>query len=242
VTKVYRNLFGDQRRVALDSVSFELHAGEIVAVLGPNGAGKTTLLKALIGLVMPTSGLILLDNQALSRQRVDLRRRMAFLPDMPLHYLGATVLKQIGLYVACYQAERDGLDERVVAWLSEFGMLSAFNSRIDELSRGQQYKAALISLLAVDAELWLLDEPFASGMDPEGLSAFRRCARAAAERGRTVVYSTQILEVAERFADRICILHGGNVLAFDSLDRLRDCYGAADSELQTIYDRLSDLL
>jgi ABC-2 type transport system ATP-binding protein len=231
-----------QRRVALDHVSFEVHPGEVVAVLGPNGAGKTTLLKALIGLVVPTSGQILLDKQMFSRQRVDLRRRIAFLPDIPLHFNGATVLKHIGLYVACYDAERDGLDERVIAWLREFGMLSAFDSQIVALSRGQQYKASLISLLAVDAELWLLDEPFASGMDPEGLSAFRRNARAATERGRTVVYSTQILEVAERFADRICILHGGKVRAFDSLDRLRDAYGAADGELQTIYDRLSDPL
>lgn len=239
LTKAYGvPIFG--RSIALDNVSLEFQSAELIAIVGANGAGKTTLLKSLVGILSPTSGAVLLDNERFSRRRIDLRRRIAYLPDVPLFFANTTVLKHISLYVACYKAERVGLDEQIVAWLQEFALLPKIDDQISTLSRGEKYKAALIALLAVDAELWLIDEPFASGMDPEGLAAFRKAARMAVERGATVIYSTQILEVAERFADRVCILQSGRVRTCDSLERLREIHGIQGGNLEAIYRRISD--
>ena len=91
-------------------------------------------------------------------------------------------------------------------------------SPIKLLSRGQIYKANLVGFLAVDPELWLIDEPFASGMDPQGLNAFKKHIRDAVERGKTVIYTTQLLEIAERFADRLCIISQGRIHAFDRVE------------------------
>ncbi len=240
LTKIYRDLLQLERHVALDHVSLEIHPGEIVALLGSNGAGKSTLLKSLLGLVSPTSGQLVMDGQVFSRQRIDLRKRVGYLADKPILLPGSTLLKHISMVVACYDKQRPGLAEQIVAWLRELDLISEIDRLTNALSRGQQYKVALVGLLAADPELWVIDEPFASGMDPQGLTAFRHHARNAAARGSTVIYSTQILEVAERFADRICILQAGKVIAFDTLPRLRDRIGSRDADLQAIYELLSD--
>src|SRR6185437_12733835 len=108
------------------------------------------------------------------------------------------------------------------------------------LSRGQRYKAALVALLTVDCEVWLLDEPFASGMDPNGISAFKRRAREGAARGRTIIYSTQILDAAERFSDRICVIHRGQIRAFMPTAELRSDRLSSTSALDDIFSQLRE--
>lgn len=225
---------------ALDNVSLNIAPGEIVVVLGANGAGKTTLLRSLAGLAVPTTGEIRMDGERLERRRLDLRRRLMWFDAGQSYPDAMTVLRQISLLVSVYQAQRPGLERQVVELLQEFGILPLIDQQLQRLSRGQRVKATLVSLLAVDPELWLIDEPFASGMDPEGLEAFRRHARLAADRGRTIVYTTQILEVAERLADRVCILQAGKVVAYDSIERLRRQGADSPEELTQIYKRLSD--
>lgn len=215
VTKSYRSIR------ALDALSLEIEPGQIVSLLGPNGAGKTTLIRCLAGIASPEKGSIYLDEQEFHRGKLELRRRMHMLPDFPFQFLDQSVLRNIAITLRLYDADGPGAEQRVHDLLREFDMLPLALRPIDSLSRGQSYKAALISMIAADRDVWLLDEPFASGMDPLGIDAFKRHARAAAERGRTILYSTQLLDVAERFSDCVCVIHRGSVHAFDSLDRLR---------------------
>ncbi len=225
---------------ALDDVSLAIEPGEVVAILGPNGAGKTTLLRCLIGVAALDAGAIRCDEELFARDRVDLRKRMLFLPDFPLTYPQMTVLRHVDLVLRLYEAERPAADERVIELLREFDMLPYIDAAMGTLSRGQAYKAALAALLAVDPELWLFDEPFASGMDPAGLNAFRRRVRDALRRGRTVLYTTQLLSLAE-FADRVCVLHRGRVHAFDRIDRLRGSTGeGATAVLERLFAELQE--
>jgi ABC-2 type transport system ATP-binding protein len=108
------------------------------------------------------------------------------------------------------------------------------------LSRGQMYKTGLVAMIAVDRELWILDEPFASGMDPLGIDAFKRHARAAAARGHTIIYSTQILEVAEKFSDRVCVIHRGEIRAYDSMSRLREQAADKQNVLEEMFRQLRE--
>ena len=115
-----------------------------------------------------------------------------------------TVLRHIGMVLRLYEADGDGMEERVIELMRDFDMLPLVEARMETLSRGQTYKAALCAMIAADPELWMFDEPFASGMDPRGLTAFRRHARDAANRGRTVMYTTQILDVADHPNATVC--------------------------------------
>ena len=225
---------------ALDRVSLEISPGQIVCLLGLNGAGKTTFLRCLAGIASPDKGDVYYDGDAFRRDRLDLRRRFSFLPDFPFLFWEQPAIRNIGIILRLYEADRPGVEEKVVELLRELDLLPLANTPVQFLSRGQAYKTALAALLAVDPEVWLLDEPFASGIDPHGINALKRHARAAAARGRTIIFSTQLLDVAERFADRVCLIHQGEIRAFDTLARLREAATDKDRVLEGLFHQLRE--
>lgn len=223
---------------ALDHVSLQIEPGQIVSLLGLNGAGKTTLIRCLAGIAAPDEGGVYFDGEEFSRGRLDMRRRMHFLPDFPLHFWDQTVLRNIAIALRLFEADGSRVEHRVLQLLREFDLLPLAMRRAGSLSRGQSYKAGLVTMIAAEREVWLLDEPFASGMDPHGIDLFRRHARDAASRGATIVYSTQLLEVAERFSDRVCVLHEGGLHAFDTFANLQARADDKTNVLQELFRQL----
>ena len=169
-------------RAALDDVNLTIDPGQIVAMLGPNGAGKTTLLRCLAGVSQAGRGRLLYDGDVFRRDRIDLRKRFHFVPDFPFVYPEATVLQHLTMILRAYLPEDAPIEEHVIELLDEFEILPLIDSIVSKLSRGQTYKVALTALMAVDPDVWILDEPFASGMDPHGIAAFRRRARSSTRR------------------------------------------------------------
>ena len=206
---------------ALEDVSWEIEPGQIVAVLGPNGAGKTTLLNALAGAILLNSGSVFFDGQLYTPERTDLRKRFAFIPDLPPVPGHWTPLRFIGTMLKLYGAGVTEADQRVGDLLEQLDLLGVAGWRFRQLSRGQSYKAVLAGFVAADPEVWFVDEPFASGMDPRGLNCFKRFARTATARGRTIIFTTQIIEVAEQFAHRICILNKGRIELFETVAKMQ---------------------
>lgn len=234
VLKTYNSL-----RV-LDRVTLEIGPGQIVSLLGPNGAGKTTLIRCLAGIAAPDKGGVYFEDQEFHRDRMDLRRRLHLLPDFPFLLWDQSVIRNIAIVLRLFEADADGAEKRVLELLRDFDLLSIALRPVHSLSRGQAYKCGLVAMLAADPEVWLLDEPFASGMDPHGIDAFKRHARAAAGRGRTILYSTQLLDVAERFSDRVCVIHKGEVRAFDTLEHLRERSQDKDNVLEELFRQLRE--
>ncbi len=210
---------------ALDGVSCEIPKGKVVAVLGANGAGKTTLLSMLAGLLIPDPGTIYYDGDPFSRRRVDLRKRLYFLPDVPVFAPGESVLDHITVRVGVYDVERPELENEIVETLETLDLLPQCDAKVRHLSRGQQYKAALAGLLVVQPELWLLDEPFASGIDPPAIAEFRRRARRHAAQGGTVVYTTQIVDLAARLSDLVGVLEKGRLVGVGPIHDLLEGQG-----------------
>lgn len=224
-------------QVALSNVTTNLAEGSVNAILGINGAGKSTLLKCLSTQIQCTRGEIFMDSEPLRRANIYQRRRLHFLPDFPclvphidpVAYVGmvldaygigsqeASVSQEAGILV-----KKESVAARVANLFKEFSLLGSESAAMSSLSRGQQYKTALSAMIAIDRELWLLDEPFASGMDPLAINAFKRHARHAAERGRTIVYTTQILEIVETFADQVLVLNAGELVAVGTLSEVRE--------------------
>jgi len=225
---------------ALDHVSLTIEPGQIVSLLGPNGAGKTTLIRCLTGIAGLNEGEVYCDDQEFVRDRLDLRRRIFVLPDFPFMFWDQSVIRNIAIVLRLFDADGAGAEERVLELLRDFDLLPLALRPVNSLSRGQAYKAGLVALLAADREVWLLDEPFASGMDPHGIDAFKQHARAAAARGRTIIYSTQLLDVAERFSDRVCVINQGEIHAFDTLDRLREHAQDKDNVLEEMFRQLRE--
>ena len=225
---------------ALDEVSFLLSPGQLVAVLGLNGAGKTTLLRCLAGVVGVDSGDVLFDGQPFRRDDLGLRRRLFFLPDFPLLFWERSVVYNLSVVLRLYGRDNADAPERAMKVLGELDLLSLAREPVGMLSRGQIYKTALAALILVDPELWLLDEPLSSGMDPLALSYFKREARAAVARGRAVVYSTQLLDVAERFSDRVAVMHEGRMCAWAGIEELRTEAHDSEDALEALFIRLRE--
>lgn len=225
---------------ALDEVSLTIEPGQVLALLGPNGAGKTTLLRCLAGIVVPDEGRLIFDGEAFLRSRLDLRRRFLFLPDFPPVFDEWSPLEHLGMTLRLYGADAPGVEARVMDVLRELDLLPLTNAPFLTLSRGQRYKAALAALLVINPEVWLLDEPFASGMDPHGLTVLKSRSRAAVAQGRTIIYSTQILDAAERFSDRICVIHRGKIRAFTDTAELQKANSAHNSALEEIFRQLRE--
>jgi len=222
------------RHYVFRDLTFELSPGTIAGLMGINGAGKTTLLQCLANILQPTAGQITLDGERLLPNRLDLRRQLLYLPDFPTVRPDMTLLDQVLFIAGAFECEPAELEKKIPPLLEGFHLLDCFDRQLGELSRGQAYKGSLAALLAIDPPLWLLDEPFASGMDPTGLTFFRQQAMAAArERGRIVLFTTQIPEVMEAFADRIGILCDGDLDGFDPLERWRTEPGGFSAAVET---------
>ena len=218
--------------VALDNIDLDVESGQLIAVVGTNGAGKSTLLKTIATLLTPSSGDLLIDGEVLTIRRVDLRRRLHFLDESP-ELLGS-VVNHICRVVHLYERDLNGLKDKIVQWLKEFELLGVAHAR--GLSRGQKYKAAFVGLCAACPDLWLLDEPFAAGVDPLGISAIKRAINKAVGSGATVIYSTQIVDLAESFSDRVLVMNSGQIALDIPTDQLIDAQH--DNSLARLFENL----
>ena len=226
--------------LALDEVSLEIPPGKIVAILGVNGAGKSTLVRMLGALLVPTEGEVRYDGEKFDRSRIDLRKRLALLPDQPPVTSGQTPISYMAMCLRLWEAHRPGIEELALSLLTDFDLLPLAESTFSILSRGQTYKAALAALIAADPELWLLDEPFAAGMDPRGIAALKRHASKRAGRGGTILYTTQIVEIAEQFSDVVCVLNRGRVVALEETSQLKRPHDAPGRSLDRLISELSE--
>jgi ABC-2 type transport system ATP-binding protein len=205
-------------RLAVDDVSFELAPGEIVALLGPNGAGKTTTLRILGGLIHPTSGSVLLDQQVVTPATASqLRASIGFLTEMPGLWERLTVRQNLTVYARLHGVASPAL--AVDRMLDLFGISDRGRDLAGELSKGLKQRVALARTLLHDPPIVLLDEPTA-GLDPQSAYDLRELVRRLRDQRRAVLLSTHNLDEVDRVADRVAVLRT-RLVALDTPAALR---------------------
>ena len=205
-------------RLAVDDVSFELVPGEIVALLGPNGAGKTTTLRMLGGLIHPTSGSVLLDQQIVTAATAPrLRASIGFLTEMPGLWERLTVRQNLTVYARLHGLASPAL--AVDRMLDLFGISDRGRDFAGELSKGLKQRVALARTLLHDPSIVLLDEPTA-GLDPQSAHDLRELVRRLRDQRRAVLLSTHNLDEVDRVADRVAVLRT-RLVAVDTPAALR---------------------
>jgi ABC-2 type transport system ATP-binding protein len=207
------------RRVLRD-VGFSLRRGEIVAYLGANGSGKTTTVKVLTGLLRPSRGRVLLDGVDVAVDPIAYRRRLGFVPETADVYPFLSGREYLQLVGHLRQLPEAGLDERIDELLSLLGLSHHRYQALESYSKGMRQKVLIAAALLHDPEILVLDEPL-SGLDATAVMVVKALLRELAARGRIILYSTHLLEIAERLCTRVLILHGGSVVADDSVLNLR---------------------
>lgn len=214
------------RNKVLDHLDLNVPPSSIVALLGENGAGKSTLLRILAGVCVPDGGVVRYDGKVFDREQLDLRKRLHFTPDMPLLYTDQTAAYNISTIGAIYGKSVHDRKEYLTYWLEETGSAALINRKAGLLSRGQMWKVGLGCVAMIEPELWLVDEPFASGMDAIGMGAFRRLAQSLVKNGSTVIYTTQMVGMALDFSDHVCVIRDRKIVLSSAAEDLRQRFSA----------------
>jgi ABC-2 type transport system ATP-binding protein len=211
--------FGDF--VAVDELSFQVRRGRVFGFLGPNGAGKTTTIRMIVGITAPDSGRIALFGQTMGPEMQD---RIGYLPEERGLYKKMKVADQLRYFAALKSVPASEVDKRIDFWLERMNLSEWKKKRTTDLSKGTQQKIQFISTVLHDPDLLILDEPF-SGLDPvnvefmiDVLSEFRT-------HDKTVIFSTHLMETAERLCNDILLINKSRKVVGGSLREVKEAFG-----------------
>ena len=220
---------------AVDGLSLDIPSGCLFALLGPNGAGKTTTFKLLMGLLKPTEGSVTVAGLDAFHDSVQVKTQVGYLPDEPVFYdfmRGREIIRFCG--------EMRGLpaaliEERSTSLAGRLQLTGALEEFAENYSRGMKKKLGLICAMMHEPPLLILDEP-TNGLDPHSTVVLHALMKETVAAGRTVFFSTHLLDQAERLCDRVAIVRGGSIAAEGTLDELRGRFGTDRSLEQLFFD------
>src|SRR4051794_26284900 len=221
--------FGAQTAVA--DLSFEIPAGQIVGFLGPNGAGKSTTLKMLTGMLAPTSGTATVCGFDLQRETIEVKRHVGFVPESGAVFESLTGLEYLEMVAALYGIPQSAARARIEQFIAFFDL--SFATLTDKLlgaySKGMRRKVVITSALLHNPPVVFFDEPL-DGLDANAAVGFKALIQTLAREGKTIVYSSHILDVVERVCHRVIIIDQGRLVVDGRPDELVAAHGTTTLE------------
>ncbi len=222
------------KKIAVDNVSFTVEDGEIFAFIGHNGAGKTTLIKAIVGIHDFDEGEILIDGKSIKDEPVACKKLMAFVPDNPETYEQMKAIDYIDFICDMYEVDEETRKKNIKKYSKLFGMEDKLNDTIDSYSHGMKQKIVLISALAHDPKILIMDEPFV-GLDPKAVFEIKEVLNEMVKEGKIIFYSTHILDVAEKLCSKVAIIKNGKLVKSGSMKQIK-----GDKSLENVFMELED--
>ncbi len=223
---------------AVDNLSLTVRPGEIFGFLGPNGAGKTTTIKMIVGLLRPDSGTILVDGIDTASDPLAAKALTTYVPDYPAVYERLTGLEYLNFIGDVYGVPRDERLERIGKWLEVFELSQAVTNPIQSYSHGMKQKIVITAALLPAPRVMVLDEPLV-GLDPRAAHQLKELFREHCDQGKTLFFSTHIMEVAEKLCDRIGIIDKGRLVACGTMEDLRQL-DKTEQSLEGIFLELTE--
>lgn len=223
VTKSYNNTNN-----AVEGVNLTINNGEIFGFLGPNGAGKTTTIKMITGVVEPTQGDIKINNISISKNPLEAKKQFAYVPDSPDMFLRLKGIEYLNFMADVYGISKEERKNKISDLSKRFEMEGALSDQIQTYSHGMRQKIVVMGALIHDPEVWILDEPL-TGLDPKSAYVLKEMMREHANAGKTVFFSTHVLEVAEKVCDRVAIINKGKLLFCGTLEEMKEHFKSNES-------------
>ena len=229
VSKTYNG-----KKKVLNNVSFKIEGGEIFAFIGHNGAGKTTMIKCIMGILDFEEGDILVDNKSIKEEPLECKRIMAYVADNPDLYENMKAIDFINFICDMYEVSEDIRRENTLKYAKMFEIEDKLNDDISSFSHGMKQKIALIAALAHNPKVLIMDEPFV-GLDPKAVYDMKEIMRDMDKDGKTIFFSTHILDVAEKLCDRVAIIKDGTIV---KVGKMKDIKG--DESLEQVFLELGE--
>ena len=229
VSKTYNG-----KKKVFKNISFKIECGEIFAFIGHNGAGKTTMIKSIMGILDFEEGDILVNNKSIKEEPLECKRIMAYVADNPDLYENMKAIDFINFICDMYEVSEDIRRENTLKYAKMFEIEDKLNDDISSLSHGMKQKIALIAALAHNPKVLIMDEPFV-GLDPKAVYDMKEIMRDMAKDGKTIFFSTHILDVAEKLCDRVAIIKDGTIV---KVGKMKDIKG--DESLEQVFLELGE--
>ena len=185
--------FGTKK--AVDDLDLTIPTGEIIGFIGPNGAGKTTTIKMMTGVLNPDEGDILINGKSIQKEPLEAKRQFGLVPDSPDMFLRLKGIEYLNFMGDIYEVDTQVRQQRIEALAETFEMKEALNDKILSYSHGMRQKIIIMGVLINEPEVWILDEPM-TGLDPQSSFRLKQMMKEHAAKGKTVFFSTHVLEVS----------------------------------------------
>ena len=223
--------------VAVDTSNWTAEDGEITGFIGKNGAGKSTTLKMITGILAPTEGTVLLNGHDIKTEPLEAKSQYGFVSDSPDHFLRLTGLEYLEFMADIYHVSEARRKEFIPEYSKRFGIEKSLGEKILSYSHGMRQKIMILGVLIHEPSIWILDEPL-TGLDPSSAFELKSMMKEHVKKGNSVLFSTHVLEVAEKLCDKIVIIDGGKIIFTGSLSDLKAKYKNEDS-LENIFLKLT---
>jgi ABC-2 type transport system ATP-binding protein len=232
-----RNLqkkYGDKQ--VLHGINLDISAGQIIGYIGPNGAGKSTTVKILCGLISDFDGEISIFGKDLRTQTLEIKRQVGYIPENAVLYESLTPLEFMEFIGAMRSLNPDQTRQKAEALMNIFEMKPNLNQRISTFSKGMRQKVLICSSLLHNPDLIFMDEPL-SGLDANSVIMVKEMLTHLAKDGKTIFYSSHLMDVVEKISDRIILIDQGKVIADGSFEELNKL--SNDENLEKMFTRLT---
>lgn len=220
----------------LNGINLDIYQGQIIGYIGPNGAGKSTTLKIMLGLVDGYGGVVEIFGHNIASDNYTYKQRIGYVPENAEIYDNLSAAEYLTFIGELYGLERKTAETKAFRLLEEFEMEDVFHSRISSFSKGMRQKVLIISSLLHNPDLIFLDEPL-SGLDANSVMVIKDMLEALANQGKTILYSSHIMDVVERISNRIVLIVDGEIAADGSFDELKEQSKAGS--LEAIFNQLT---
>ncbi|GEO58167.1 ABC transporter ATP-binding protein [Companilactobacillus bobalius] len=240
MTLEVKELTGGYGQVSvLKKETFNVESGQVVGLIGLNGAGKSTTIKHIIGLLTPRGGQILIDGISLHDDVEKYRKKIAYVPEMPILYPELTLREHIDLTIMAYGLDHDKTWANATELLKTFRLDNKLDWFPQNFSKGMKQKVMIVCAFMTDASLFIIDEPF-TGLDPLAVNDLLNIVEAKKRAGCSVLMSTHVLATVQNHADKFVLINHGQVRADGTLDQLKAKFNMQqDSNLDDIYIKMS---
>jgi ABC-2 type transport system ATP-binding protein len=236
IVEVSKLVFRYGTTEVLHEISFSLNKGEIIGLLGPNGAGKSTTIKILVGILTQTSGHVAVCGLSLPESAISVKERIGYVPEAAGLFESLSGQEFLELSGRLHDVEEETLQARIRGVLERFDLTKDRLRRLEAYSKGMRQKILIGAALLHNPQLILLDEPL-TGLDVDAQIMVKDLIAALAKDGKTILYSSHILEVVERICDRVLIIHKGTLIADGSMESLRE--STHQSTLEDVFRQLT---
>lgn len=223
-------------KVVLQDINLDIHKGEIIGYIGPNGAGKSTTVKIMLGLVGQYEGEVNILGQNIKNGAVGYKKKIGYVPETAEVYENLTAREYLTFIGELYGMEYEVANLKAEKLMDLFGIKDVYDARLSSFSKGMKQKALIISALINDPDILFLDEPL-SGIDANSVMVFKEVLAELARSGKTIFYSSHIMEVVEKLSDRIILINNGEIVADGNIEDLRN--KSKEGSLEQIFNQLT---